>query len=94
MLCKVAQVFAREGRPIVLFAFIPFSGKESSYIRQSICTHSSYLIHATASADYSCGIVSLSYKAVVHYLLQPVHANSHIVIISMSDLHRAGVCIH
>ena len=33
---------------------------------------------ATATADYSCRIVSLSYKPVEHYLLYPVHAiNNH-----------------
>ena len=72
MLCKVAQVFARGGRPILLFAFIPFSG-----IKESSCILTKYMYtfqffdpcsRATASADYSCRIVSLSYKAIVVYI--------------------------
>ena len=61
MLCKIAQVFARGSRPIVLFAFIPFSGiEESSCILT--CTHSSSLTRATASANHH--LVELSYLAI------------------------------
>lgn len=41
---QIAQVFATRGRPIVFFAFIPFSGiEESSCILT--CTHPSSLTH-------------------------------------------------
>ena len=84
-MCKVAQVFARGvGLYILLFAY-PSLMRKQTICRQSICTRSSYLIHAISSADYSCRIVWLSYKAVEHYLLyssQCMHLQ-----ITLADMH-------
>ena len=83
MLCKVAQVFARGvGLDTLSFA-LPFSDEETNYMLTK-CMHTLQLFDPCyiSSADYSCRIVSLSNKAVEHYLLYPVHP-----IINHTDMH-------
>ena len=78
MLWKVAQVFARGVGLLFCSHHLSLGRKADKYVH----TLQFFFICAT-----TCGIASLSYRAIVHYLHHPVHAGYlHAVIMPISDL--------